>query len=764
MRQIPQLGVVGETALREAAATELRQLMGLVHAALALKVGASYVSVEAMYPDRVIVCRESRYFSYPYTVGEDNKVTLGDAQEVIEQYVPVRMAEASDSFLEAKDDEGRTWDAVLIRAGLSHNGTFYPDAVLREAATLFEGARVLARSDKEHLSGEGKDARNIVGWISGAKFVEAGTPDTGRVIGTFNFGAGASAVQLRDTITDAWKRGKRDLVGLSIDADGTAGFAMRESKRVRVAKSIKKVNSVDLIVEPSAGGALVRLVEAAADNTREQDPMKERLLAAIKAKAPKIFAKINAETVTDAELEAHYSEAVREELTAATATALPPVTGGLTAEQVTEQIRMVESRGYMRSTIAASNLPLAAKEKVASQFATLAKFTEADVDAAITAERAYLAKFTESGHVRVPFDQATVEDRSVKVNDMLDAFFDPAHKDHRAAQSFKECYAEITGDRRVTGRLADMDRVRLAEAAGASFRESLESTTFSNVLGDAVSRRLLADYRLPNVYSVWRPLVSVVPASDFRTQHRTRFGGYGDLPAVAQGAPYASLTSPTDEEATYAVSKRGGTEDVTLEMVKNDDVAAIRQIPTKLSRSAARTLGKFVLDFIRTNPTLYDGVAFFHATHANLGSAALDATSLAAARLRVLKLTEAGSSERIAIPPKNLIVSVDLEEGAVNLFNRNTNNDKTFVNAMTLQIIPVWYWTDANDWALGVDPMDIPSIEVGFLDGQEEPELFTQDMPNVGSMFTNDKITYKIRHIYGGQVVNFRGYDKSVVA
>jgi hypothetical protein len=47
----------------------------------------------------------------------------------------------------------------------------------------------------------------------------------------------------------------------------------------------------------------------------------------------------------------------------------------------------------------------------------------------------------------------------------------------------------------------------------------------------------------------------------------------------------------------------------------------------------------------------------------------------------------------------------------------------------------------------------LPVLEVGFLDGQEEPELFVQDQPNGGSMFSNDKLTYKIRHIYGGTVL-----------
>ena len=57
----------------------------------------------------------------------------------------------------------------------------------------------------------------------------------------------------------------------------------------------------------------------------------------------------------------------------------------------------------------------------------------------------------------------------------------------------------------------------------------------------------------------------------------------------------------------------------------------------------------------------------------------------------------------------------------------------------------------------------ITGIEIGFLDGNEEPELFVQDNPTSGSVFTNDQITYKIRHIYGGAVIDYRAFQGSVV-
>lgn len=771
MKRIPTDGIVGLLALREAASGEYRQIMELVSAALVAKLGLTpeqswRINVEAMFSDRAIVRRDGRFYAYSYTLGADNQVTLSDAQEVIEQYVPVALREAAGAsqISEAQDDEGKVWGAVLIRAGAAKtSGWFYPDAVLREAASKFEGARVFVKGDVEHLKGEGKHPRNVIGWISNAHFVEGAATDTGHLAGQLNITAGETT--LRANLVDAWKRGKRDLVGLSIDAVGKAKKALREAAKAgvnKIATAIDRVKSVDLIVEPGAGGALVSMIEAANPEEEQQMSLKQRMLDTIKARKPKLFATIDAAAVTDDELETHYREALAEpEGTTA------PAGNGLTQEQVTRQIRMVEARGYARATIAEAKLPQIAKDRLKKQFGEEdAHFVEADVDAAITAEREYLAKLTQSGKVVMAGD-IEVEDRSTKTAAMLEAFFDPAHKDHRAMQSIKELYIELTGDKRVTGRLEHCDMSRMRESLGGlAMRESLDSTTFGYVLGDSITRRMVAEFRAAVQYDAWRKIANVVPVQDFRTQDRTMYGGYGDLPAVGQGAAYASLASPSDLQATYAVTKRGGTEDITLEMIKNDDVGAIRRIPVKLGRAAKRTLSKFVFDFIRTNPNIYDGVAFFHANHGNLGSTAFSDTEYAVVRLAMMKQTELSSSDRMGIGPSMILCPMDLEKGASDAFRRSTNLDETFVQSLKPTIIPVWYWTDATDWAAAADPLDIPGIEIGFLDGQEEPELFVQDAPNQGSMFSNDKITYKIRHIYGGNVVpgGEKAFYKEVVA
>lgn len=344
-------------------------------------------------------------------------------------------------------------------------------------------------------------------------------------------------------------------------------------------------------------------------------------------------------------------------------------------------------------------------------------------------------------------------------DDVLDGFFEGK------VASLREAYIHITGDKRVTGRTEDVNWNRFQTMTFGAFREAVDTTTFANVLGAAVARHMVADYRIAQQHAaVWRKVARAVRLEDFRTQQIVRMGHYATpLPTVPEGAPYEALVTPSDRVATYAATKRGGTEDITLEMIANDDARVAREIPKRLALAAARTLNDFVLDFLRTNPTIFDSVALFHASHGNLGNAALSAVSLYAGWVAMSKQVEIGSGQRMVLRPKTLLVPLDLEETANNLLVRNTNNDRFYIQAQGIEPVAVKDWTDSNDWVLAADPGVFPSIEVGFFAGREEPELFLQNAPNSGSLFSHDRVTLKIRHIYGGAVSGFEGLYKSVV-
>ena len=403
--------------------------------------------------------------------------------------------------LETTEKGAKRFKIRVISAGVSKNGNYYSPAALREAAPLFEGVRVLVRSDEEHIQGKGKDFRNLIGRLANPRFIES----TAEIQADFELiePNGAIAVKLRE----AFEGGMTGLFGFSIDAAALAKPARINGQTVREACKITQVKSVDLIVEPGANGGIIDFIEA----------MNEE-----------------GQTMSEKEKETKEETNVQE--------AAPAIT----AQEIDDKIRMVEARANAKATIAASSLPEMAKTRLKKHFETLADFKEADVETAIKDELDYLAKFTEANVKDLGAGRAAVtKDRLETVSERLDAFFDEGHKDHRQALSFKEAYVDLTGDAKVSGRVEN-------------FTEALTSTSFNNVLGDAITRRLVKEYNNKTQLDAWRKFASIVPVSDFREQKRVRMGGYGDLAAVSEAAAYAAVTSPTDDVAKYSASKRGG--------------------------------------------------------------------------------------------------------------------------------------------------------------------------------------------------------------
>lgn len=766
MKWLPKDGLTGRAL--EAIAPEyiaLRdQIEGALRAAWKLADGddSPWPWVRALYADAVVVERDGGLLRYPYAI-TDGTLTLGAPEAVTATYAPVTaiqsqvptaagdqtvaVAEAVGGAITGSTDAtaDARFEVRVVRAGVSTNGNLYPIAVLREAAGRFDGVRVFAKSDSEHLRGV-KDVRDMVGVLSACRFVEAA--GGGEVRGTLTLLN--PAAEFSATLREAARQGLAGLYGLSLDAVIGYRLAQVGGRTVREATRFDTINSVDLVVDASAGGGVIRAVEAM--QHKEQDDMnRARVLEAISRHRPALLSGKDTSRLTDAELDLLLDQAL------AGPSGAGPGNGDV--------FRAVEARMAARDQVNRSRLPEAAKARVLEALSGITDPAELGADkvgARVTAEFDYL---TRSGLGRGfgaagSGDGATievVEAQADKVRDRLDAFFDPKHKDHRAAGGIRDIYVDLTGDRRVTGHLRNCDRARVSEALG--------SDTLGDVLGDGIRRRMIADYRSADVLDGWRQIVTVGNPNDFRNQERTRWGGYGDLPVVDESDPYVALDTPGDEEAKYKVVKRGGLETVTLETIKNDDVGAVRSIPTKLARSAKRTVSKFVFSFIRDNPVIYDGKALFHVDHGNLLTVALTQDGYAAARLAMVKQPMPGVAEDdyIYVGPKYLLVPGDLERTAADLFRRSTNLDATFVQSLHPTIIPVPSFIDPDDWAVVSDPQDIPTIEIGFLDGQEEPEMFIQDQPNSGSMFFNDVITYKIRHIYGGCVLDYRGMVKSVV-
>ena len=239
---------------------------------------------------------------------------------------------------------------------------------------------------------------------------------------------------------------------------------------------------------------------------------------------------------------------------------------------------------------------------------------------------------------------------------------------------------------------------------------------------------------------------------------------------ATESADYTELTAPTDEKASYSVVTFGGIVTITRKMIINDDLGVVPQIVSRLGRSARRTLAQRVFNLMINNPAIYDSVAWFHATHGNLGSTALTATELDVVRTAMRNRTEKDSNKKLGIGPNVLVVPHELE-GKARQENMREYLDTSFTpnpvrfmfGANGERIIVSPLLSDANDWYVFASVEEAPTVEVGFLQGRQEPEFFLAEDPASEKVFTSDKIRYKVRHEFEAAVIDYRGAYKEAV-
>jgi len=298
--------------------------------------------------------------------------------------------------------------------------------------------------------------------------------------------------------------------------------------------------------------------------------------------------------------------------------------------------------------------------------------------------------------------------------------------------------------------------------------------SFEEMLANTLNRLLMRDYK---VDYRWKDIVTAITGPrDFRQITRGRIKYVPDIPSLTEDQPYADLQSVAgdDEVVTYSINTTGCYVNVSRRLLIDDDIGAIERLAAQLSRAASRTIAKRVWALITGNATYgADGLPVFHANHGNIGSAALSAASLTAARNALFAQVEPGSTEPLGLGggPLFLVIPVGLESTALPLnhvhfldqnFTLNPwihrfgdHNENIFVNP----ILP-----DPNDWYLFDVSQNVQLIEVGFLMGRDQPELMIADDPLADQAFTQDRAVYKLRWEFECTLLDYRGAYKSVVA
>lgn len=344
-----------------------------------------------------------------------------------------------------------------------------------------------------------------------------------------------------------------------------------------------------------------------------------------------------------------------------------------------------------------------------------------------------------------------------------------------------------------------LEAVKIYEAAFetrrgmVTFQEALTTSDFPLLFGDIIDRQMLGYYQeAPQTY---RNYCRIGTVPDFRTVKRFAIdGSEAVLTAVPEQAEYPE-SKLVDSKYNYAVSKVGRRLPFSWESIVNDDLDALKNAPERFGRAARRSEEKFATQlFVDANgphASLYTVGNKNKVNTTNGASTTNPVLSIPGLQdaMTVLLNQVDTEGEPITIEMMELVVPPSLKITAMNILNATQlllgtfgqsdtgvigggakgqammtqnwmqNNFRLSVNAY-LPIVASSA-NGATSWYLFASPsVGRPSLEVGFLRGHEQPEIFIKE-PNArrvgaGSSdpmngdFDNDSINYKIRHVFGG--------------
>ncbi len=287
--------------------------------------------------------------------------------------------------------------------------------------------------------------------------------------------------------------------------------------------------------------------------------------------------------------------------------------------------------------------------------------------------------------------------------------------------------------------------------------------SFSNLMLDAANKTLLAGYE--EAEYTWNLWARTAPAvADFKAVNRIRFSEVGNLEMVPELADYPEEVM-SDTKESYKVEKFGSMFSVSWETIINDDLDAISRIPAMQGNAARRTQNAKVYEVLTSNPTMGDSVALFgsHASGTNTSGAAAapSVTTLNTAFTAMRRQKGLNSDVTLNLTPRFLIVPVEYEATAMELFSSTSynaaNNNEGVRNiygpggGRTLTIVADAVLTSAVQWYLAADTARIDTVELAYLQGEESPVLENEwDM-------NNDSYKYKIRQTFGVKAIDWRG-------
>lgn len=311
-------------------------------------------------------------------------------------------------------------------------------------------------------------------------------------------------------------------------------------------------------------------------------------------------------------------------------------------------------------------------------------------------------------------------------------------------------------------------------------REAMTTSDFPLLFGDVLGRELLAAYK--GTVANWPKYTKQSKVKDFRVNKRFRMtGGDQALAEVAEKGEYLASDRDTTEYEIQ-VKKYGRQFDISYETIVNDDLGAIQDTPQRMALAANRTEQRTVIGLYAGNVGTHAGGDLYQ-NAINASANLLTINNLEEGLEQMAAITD--GTEPILNRAKYLVVPPQMELTARQILTSTTKMwtaaagaaiaypTTNVVAQVGLELVvepylPILAALDKNiQWYLFSDPKDLAVLEAARMTGHERPEICMKASDKVtlgggaiGPMtgdFATDNIFYRVRLIFGGTKLDWRG-------
>jgi hypothetical protein len=288
-------------------------------------------------------------------------------------------------------------------------------------------------------------------------------------------------------------------------------------------------------------------------------------------------------------------------------------------------------------------------------------------------------------------------------------------------------------------------------------KRAMTTSDLPNVFLDAMNKRLLNAYR--EQPQTFRQLGRKTTANDFKSINAIRMSAAPELLKKNENGEFQHGTW-SDQKETYALATYGRFTKLTREMLINDDLNALDRWMTAFGASAARLESKLIYtDMLLANPTMSDGVALFHATHGNLGTAGAISTATVGGLRTLLRKQKGLAGEELDIQPKYILAGPD-QETALNQFLSgeiySATQDGVAPAALRNSIVPIIEnRVTGNQFFVFADYNQIDTFEYCYLNGSEG--VYTESEVE----FLSGDLKIGARHDFASKFIDWRGVARN---